>query len=409
MRREHRGLPTLLLLFLAPGLAWADPQFQVSGLPTSDAVAINSQGQVLAHDPSAPAGSYARLDGYLPGPGQFGLSSYQAIYTTGRSFNHTGQAAGQNAAGQAVISQNGTNTVLGTLGGSSSASTALNETGQTVGWAQTASGSAHAFEYQNGKMIDLGTLSGGQFSASTDVNGVGVAVGYSDTGRAPYSGSGLPGVSHVGLASFVQGAHAVEFTSKGVVDIGTLGGSSSIAHGLNDAGLIVGSSQTADGSVHAFVSFDGKMADLGTLGFSTYTPKDVAVDTSEALAVNNVGSIVGESNGLAFLDQNGVMFDLNSLIPRNSGLLLRSAIGINDAGQILALGGPLGQAGYGSVYVLTPSATNQPGDAIPTSVPEPSPLILLTVGVVVGVLLSRRTLATVRPVKSWSVGLGRYL
>ena len=52
-----------------------------------------------------------------------------------------------------------------------------------------------------------------------------------------------------------------------VLDLGTLGGSLSIAFGLNDRGQVEGfSTRLGDGSVHAFVWRDGIMTDLGTLG-----------------------------------------------------------------------------------------------------------------------------------------------
>ena len=54
---------------------------------------------------------------------------------------------------------------LGTLGGSSSAAWGINEAGQVVGAAATATGAQHAFLYTNGMMIDLGTLEPGRSSA----------------------------------------------------------------------------------------------------------------------------------------------------------------------------------------------------------------------------------------------------
>ena len=51
-----------------------------------------------------------------------------------------------------------------------------------------------------------------------------------------------------------------------VIDLGTLGGSSSNAYGLNNAGWTVGESVDGSGNWHAFRYANGAMEDLGTLG-----------------------------------------------------------------------------------------------------------------------------------------------
>jgi probable HAF family extracellular repeat protein len=61
---------------------------------------------------------------------------------------------------------------------------------------------------------------------------------------------------------------------------------------------------------------------------------------SAAYAINNQSQIVSQSinvngNSRAFLWQNGVMTDLNALIPANSNLTLVYADDINDAGEIV--------------------------------------------------------------------------
>ena len=52
------------------------------------------------------------------------------------------------------------------------------------------------------------------------------------------------------------------------MDIGTLGGAYSYGLGIKDAGEIVGSAQTSQGFMNAFVWNGGKLKDLGTLGGS---------------------------------------------------------------------------------------------------------------------------------------------
>src|SRR5271156_2119707 len=52
-----------------------------------------------------------------------------------------------------------------------------------------------------------------------------------------------------------------------VTDLGTLGGTSSIALGVNYAGGVAGSSNlTIGGPQHAFLGHGGNLKDLGTLG-----------------------------------------------------------------------------------------------------------------------------------------------
>ena len=71
-----------------------------------------------------------------------------------------------------------------------------------------------------------------------------------------------------------------------MVDLGTLGGPTSRANGINDVGQVVGAATTAELATHAFVwTSSGGMVDLGTLGG----------DSSEAFAINRRGDIVGVS------------------------------------------------------------------------------------------------------------------
>ncbi|HLZ44350.1 MAG TPA: PKD domain-containing protein [Gemmatimonadales bacterium] len=67
-----------------------------------------------------------------------------------------------------------------------------------------------------------------------------------------------------------------------VIDLGTLGGSGAIPRALNDAGQVVGCSQTGDGTWHAFVWSEGNMRDLGS-----------GAVTSCAWAINKSGRIAG--------------------------------------------------------------------------------------------------------------------
>ena len=108
-------------------------------------------------------------------------------------------------------------------------------------------------------------------------------------------------------------------------DLGTLGGNTSYAFGLNDRGQVAGHATIASGAPHAFLYSDGKMRDLGTLGGST----------SYAFRVNDRGQVVGKAGTNArvmhaFLYDHGTMNDLGTL-----GGTASSATSINDRGQVV--------------------------------------------------------------------------
>jgi probable HAF family extracellular repeat protein len=180
-----------------------------------------------------------------------------------------------------------------------------------------------------------------------------------------------------------------------LTDLGTLGGSSSLAYGINDVGQVVGYSWVEQ-QLRGFLWEDGQMigldplpGDVATQAFGVNDAGDVVGSStwytvqffsvsqatlwrdggeevidlgyvpappwscsanpywpkSIARAVNNHGQVVGEAMCItsgapkaAFLWQDGVMYNLNDLIPDGSGLDLRSALDINDAGQIVGYG-----------------------------------------------------------------------
>ena len=95
-------------------------------------------------------------------------------------------------------------------------------------------------------------------------------------GKTPKSGK--PGSRKPGTEDGKPSAEAT-FT-----DLGTLGGNESVAYDLNEAGQVVGKSQTSSGEWHAFLWKDGSMQDLGSLG-----------GESCACAINEDGQIAGYS------------------------------------------------------------------------------------------------------------------
>ena len=203
---------------------------------------------------------------------------------------------------------------LGTLGGADSYATDVSAAGVVVGGASTPSGAVHAYAY-DGTMRDLGTLGGGSWSAAYAINSSGQVVGYGDAGGGAFS-------------AFLW------TTTDGMTPLGTLGGRSSYAMDISDAGTVVGHSLVSSGYAHAFLHDGSRLKDLGTLGGNN----------SFAYGVNNSGQVVGYSylQGTdathAFLYSDGLLLDLNSLIASDSGWLLTEAYGIDDAGRIAGSG-----------------------------------------------------------------------
>lgn len=115
-----------------------------------------------------------------------------------------------------------------------------------------------------------------------------------------------------------------------VADIGTLGGGETMVADINDSGSIVGWSRLANGRQHAFLYRNGQIGDLGTLAGD---------DTSQAVAINNLGTVLGVSatatedaytNARVFVSGNGSMGEV--AIPFAGWYVPRD---INDNGDML--------------------------------------------------------------------------
>jgi probable HAF family extracellular repeat protein len=138
----------------------------------------------------------------------------------------------------------------------------------------------------------------------------------------------------------------------------------------------VGSFLSTNGYLNAAEYSNGSAIDLGTLGGNS----------SAAYGINDSGDIVGYSyvaNNLstdAFLYSDNVMIDINSLLPIASGWTITAAYGINDFGDIIGLGTLNGQT-Y-AVTLAPPIGTAALSGSVPTPIPEPAPVLLIVGGLV---------------------------
>ena len=122
------------------------------------------------------------------------------------------------------------------------------------------------------------------------------------------------------LAVAVLADQAIAQVTYSVIDLGTLGGPTSLANAINNNGVVVGRSTTAEHPDvdRAFRWENGVMVDIGTLG----GPSAFAGD------INNAGQITGSSETStslpqweewhAFRWQNGMMTDLGTTGGRDS-------------------------------------------------------------------------------------------
>ena len=247
----------------------------------------------------------------------------------------------------ATLWQDGTIQDLGTLGdGLDSKALFVNERGQVAGISYTDSianpetgiPTVDPFFWENGRMIDIGTLGGTYGTLGTE--GVG---GLNNRGQ-------VAGTSNL---AGDQTCHAFLWERGSLLDLGTLGGTFSTAGWIDDSGEVVGAATTdADATLRAFRWKNGHMTNLGSLY------DDVC---SLAFDSNSKGQIVGDSipcdiGGASrpFLWENGgPMVDLNTLIPPGSGVVLNEGAAINEKGEIVA-GGTLDN-GEGRTFLLIPN------------------------------------------------------
>ena len=168
---------------------------------------------------------------------------------------------------------------LGTLGGSPSTASAINNANQVVGWSVNAEQATRPFLWSHGVLSDLGSLGADGFAYG--INNSGQVAGYSSTPNPEW-----PGCGKVGYCP-ESSDEATLWSGGTITGLGTLGGPNSHAYGINDAGQVVGSADVLI-TDSGFELADGFLYSAGTLSdLGTFAPA----------GINDVGSIAGSSPG----------------------------------------------------------------------------------------------------------------
>jgi probable HAF family extracellular repeat protein len=250
-------------------------------LKNSTPMAVNNSGQVVGGGWTAEGQTHAflwSLEGGTQDLGTLGGASSVAL-----AINNSGQVVGWSQTPTGIAHaflwteesgmQDLTTLTHRSCAGCETFALAISESGVIVGKVGDHEGARdYAFVWKNGNVKVLGDLGG------TGANGGSLALGINRSGQ-------VVGVADTSVGTF----HAFIWTdATGMQDLGTLpGGSYSQASAINNLGQVVGWSYDAGGNTHAFLwDLASGMQDLGTLGGLT----------SQASAINDAGEVTGAAD-----------------------------------------------------------------------------------------------------------------
>ena len=212
-------------------------------------------------------------------------------------------------------------TILGTLpGGNWSEAHAIDSAGEIVGfWGDTINGpSPLAFIWRDGELIDIHPDFGTIKSEANGINDDGVLTGWMGT-------------------STLTDARAFIWDNGKVTELPLVpNGVTAKGEAINERGYVAGEGRVFldDGKTMAVQSFlwaDNQMTNLGTLPGTTF---------ARARGINDQNRIAGYCHNAGLVDlapfiwQDGLMTNINDLLPSDSQLTVYLAQGINNAGQI---------------------------------------------------------------------------
>ncbi len=254
-------------------------------------------------------------------------------------FNANGFAKSSTACLPFVF-QNGVMKQLPTPGGPNGIANWINNRSEAVGWAETINKDPNpacgVLQFQpllwgTTSTTWLQTFPGDPDGIATSINDNGQVVGATGT-CTPFNAN---------LGVYLAPKHAMLWEGGAAINLGNLGGDGlgggNHACAINNKGQVVGHSDlTGDTTFHTFLwTWETGMKDLGTL------PGDFA---STAVGINDPGVIVGTSldsnfNPRAFVWADGKMTDLNAMLTSNPGkIYLLLASSVNARGEIVGLG-----------------------------------------------------------------------
>lgn len=341
----------------AQSLRYIYTDLGVLGGLDSHAWTLNNRGQVTGHADTSPNSGPHGFHAFLWTPSTPNGTSGSMVdlgalpgelNSTGLGINGSGIVVGTSLPADvsttSAFIDKGSMVALGNFGGAYTEANGINAGGQVVGSSQDVNSADHAFLWTpnkpggtKGHMHDLGILPGAIGTRAYAINSDGTVTGsYLDAGYYEHAIVWRP---TPGKGTFGRMTALVELPGAT--------GSSGLA--INRSGVIAGSVELPSGS-HAFM-YDTRMHDLGTFGGGHNT---------WAYSINSSGQIVGwgdiayMSYDHAFIYSNGRMTDLNKLLTgaARSSVVLTTAYGINDMGQIV---GVATVDGHAHGYLLTPT------------------------------------------------------
>jgi probable HAF family extracellular repeat protein len=305
---------SLFVIALLTSAAPADPpRFAITELPTlggvgSRGVAVNRSGLVCGES-NRPNEGYMVATAWLPPDHQpVYLTGSGGSVATGSSVNELGVIVGySDTLGNAyrAAPPGVAPAIIGEMGTHAGLAACITEHGDICGgWTGQGAEGSHPFMIRAGVFSALPLLQGGTQGAASGINESGLVVGWSEQG--PNGG-------------FTRAAK----WENGVVSALAGGESLNAAISVNDEGWIVG-----------YTSDPSSPPTTATLWIDPQNPIDLGALVPShwqhmAYAINNHRQIVGTSGVRAFVWEDGVMHDLATMIPADSGWLLYAANGIS--------------------------------------------------------------------------------